>query len=220
VCFAPSFTATARRRVRGVAAGWRADRQVVRLTSRVRDLLLAVGRRTTEATVAIGRHLAEIHARLQHGQWLEWLEDNPPFSRRTATGYIALAEWADASAADFARLGHVGPTKLMLLAAQPPAKIRGLKAGKPIDVPGIDRKKTIEAMTVADLDRVLGGLTTPAPRQIPITKVVQAVRFRAAGVRAAAEGLAMRAREVDPDDAEAIRKEVAAVMDVLDGAFG
>jgi hypothetical protein len=37
---------------------------------------------------------------------------------------------------------------------------------------------------------------------------------------AAAEGLARRAREVDAEDASAIREEVAAVLDVLDAAFG
>lgn len=192
----------------------------MRLTDRVHELLHEIGRRTADATVAIGKHLAQIQARLDHGQWLAWISDNVPFSSRTASGYMALAEWAAGLPDEFARLRHVGPTKLMLIAARPRPQVRGLKAGTPMNVPGVDGKKTIEAMTVVELGRILGDLKAPAPPKVPIGKVVQDVRTRVESLREATDVMAKRAREVDAEAAAEIREELVEVLAVLDKAFG
>lgn len=61
-------------------------------------------RRRSDHAVRCGKLLAEQKARLPHGGWLPWLDEQFPASRRTAQGYMRLARHAE----DAQALAHFG----------------------------------------------------------------------------------------------------------------
>jgi Protein of unknown function (DUF3102) len=56
------------------------------------DELLKVSKTTTEKAIRIGDLLIQQKAKLEHGDWLLWLETNVDFTPRTAQNYIRLHE--------------------------------------------------------------------------------------------------------------------------------
>lgn len=165
-------------------------------------------------------HLASIRDRLPHGQWLAWLDDNAPFSRRTAANYIELTEWSRRVPAQFTKLSHLGPGKLYVIATAPAERVKGLRPGKMVPLPGSERRKTIEAMTTVELETLVGGLATPpAATDPPIEKVVQGVRFKVAALGAAADVMLTRIDEVDRRVAREIRAELVEVLARIDDAL-
>jgi hypothetical protein len=199
---------------------WRRDTVVVRLTTKVHDLVAAAARRSADAVATIGQHLAKIRERLPHGQWLAWIADNAPFSHSTAANYIELAQWSLRAPAEFARLRHLGPGKLYVLAAVPPQRVRALKPGKLLAIPGSLRRKTIEHMTKLELFSLVGNLALPPAPVVPIEKVVQGMRFKMAALGVAADTMIGRAKEVDRTVVREIQEELVAVLGRIDAAFG
>lgn len=89
----------------------------------------------------------------------------------------------------------------------------------PLVIPGHERPKTIDVMTVVELGEVIGGLTTrPAPVR-PTTAVVQGVRHRIAGLDAVADELVRRKREVGEAQADAVLEALRSVLAELEAAF-
>jgi hypothetical protein len=78
--------------------------------------------------------------------------------------YLALAAWAEREPDDFTRFGHLDTSKLYRIAALPTKARNKLKTDAPIRIPG-GIPKLLDAMSVAELDRVLGGLATPPVRR-------------------------------------------------------
>lgn len=217
----PSSIAIAVPRGRKAAiTDWRLDTTVVSLTEKVRGLLSGNARRSADAVAKIGAHLARIRDRLPHGQWLQWIDDNAPFSRGTATNYIELAAWATREPRDFARLRHLGPAKLYVIASAEPQRVKGLKPGKLVAL-GDGRRKTIEDLTTPELVQVvIGGLKGAEDGdEVPIEKVVQGIRFKVAGLRAAAEVFVGRVDEVGVEVVRGVREDLVAVLGVLEGGL-
>lgn len=48
--------------------------------------------KSVELVWRIGQNLREVKARLDHGQFLPWVEENLPFSHRTANNYLSVFE--------------------------------------------------------------------------------------------------------------------------------
>jgi Protein of unknown function (DUF3102) len=63
--------------------------------------------------IRAGELLTQAKARMKHGEWLPWLEENFPGDRRTATRYMALA-------ANGARVSHLGSVREALAAIRKP----------------------------------------------------------------------------------------------------
>lgn len=179
----------------------------------------ASARRSADEVVAIGRQLTLIHDRLPRGLWVKWLGDNAGFSRSTASNYIEVAEFAGREAAQFARLKHLGPGKLYVLASTDPKRVRALEPGKLVALPGSSKRKTIEDMTAPELVRVVGDLLPPHAGAIAIEKVVRSLRSSVASLGAAADAIADRLDEVDLDLVREVRSDVAAVLATLDAAL-
>jgi hypothetical protein len=109
-------------------------------------------------------------------------DDEVPFGSRTVQNYLALAAWAERETQDFERLHHLGLSKLCRMASLPRDLLGKLKIDEPIRVRGAG-EKTIEVMTIAELDRALGVLATPPVPRARAAQVVEAYRFRLAGLR-------------------------------------
>lgn len=75
-------------------------------------------------------------------------------------------------------------------------------------------------MTVAELAKVIGGLTTRPSPQKPVGKVMQGVRYRIAAIDTLADELVRRRDAVDGEEASAMLEELRAVLAELEGAFG
>jgi hypothetical protein len=81
-------------------------------------------------------------------------------------------------------------------------------------------KKTIGAMTVGELKRVIdGGLSTPPVPRVPTSALVQDFRHEVAGLGARVRELAERRDEIDLETAQQLRDELGAVHDELTDVF-
>ncbi len=79
------------------------------------DEIKALMRRSAEDIIAIGRKLAEVKARLDHGRFLDWLDAEFGWRRSTAYRFMHVA---DAFAAvETCQIGKFAPSALYLLAA-------------------------------------------------------------------------------------------------------
>jgi hypothetical protein len=77
-----------------VAAPWQRNRKVVNLTKAIRALDKKTAKMFVDAVVKIGRMLADAREELPHGEWLAWLDNGVFYAHRTASRYIAVAQWA------------------------------------------------------------------------------------------------------------------------------
>jgi hypothetical protein len=87
-------------------------------------------RRSVEAIVAAGRHLAEAKEDIPHGQWEPWLHGELGMNRQTAAKLMAIARHP--VLADVARLRHLPPSAetLYVLSQLPAGDLAGaLEAG-------------------------------------------------------------------------------------------
>jgi hypothetical protein len=101
-----------------------------------------------------------------------------------------------------------------VIASAEPQRVRALRLGKLVAL-GDGRRKTIEDLTTPELVQVvIGDLKTPEREdEVPIEKVVQALRFKVAGLRAAAEVFVGRVDEVGVEVVRGVREEVLGVLE-------
>lgn len=192
---------------------------VVRLTTSILRTHRAVSTSTAKAAIDIGRQLAHVHARLERGQWLQWIREAVPFTPRTVQNYLALAEWADREPDHLARFGHLGPSKLYRIASLSTAARNKLKVDTPIPIAGGGRK-LLDVMTVAELDRAIGDVATPPVVRAPVEKIVQGYRTRLAGLGALHDQLVKHKRDVDRGLAKELIAERHGLAQTLEAAFG
>lgn len=67
----------------------------IRLIEQLHKEILEAARTSLPKAIKIGRILSTIKAKLEHGQWLPWIEKHLPFAGRTATRYIKCFEERD-----------------------------------------------------------------------------------------------------------------------------
>ncbi len=201
--------------------GWESDSRVVTLTQQINALQREAAERVVQAVVEMGGRIAEVRARLPHGQWQRWVDEAVPFTARTMTNYMALAAWADARPQEVEGLAWLGPGKLYLLAGLPLASRRRLTSSRPV-VFADGRRKTVGLMTVAELAEAVGaerGLAIAEARP-PIGRVLGKMRHRIAGLEAIVAELGRRREEVEEEEALEMRNELVELVEALDGAFG
>ena len=220
----PSGLARGRRR-RTATTGelvtrWRDVPKVVRATTSILRAHEAASVSSVEAAVAIGHRIREIRSALDPGEFPAWIREAVPFSERTVRNYMALAAWSDREPRELKRLAHLGPSKLYRLAAMPPGARGKLALRTPIPIPGTDgRKKTIETMTVVELDRVVGGLATPPVPRTPVDELMATYRDRVLDLAELTKEIIARARDVDPSEASELSAELHGLAQSLDAAF-
>jgi hypothetical protein len=130
----------------------------------------------------------------------------------------ALARQYERETQAFERLHHLGLSKLYRMASLPRDVLGKLKIDEPIRVPGAG-EKTIEVMTIAELDRALGGLATPPVPRAKVGQVV-AYRFRLAGLRELNAQLVKQRGAVDRGTASELVAELLGLVQELEQAFG
>lgn len=198
-----------------VVTPWTEDPHVRRLTEQIVAMHTKAAADLTATVVNIGARMFEVRKRLEHGEWLRWLHTGISIKPRTVQQYLALFEWSRRAKPEFVRFKHIGPTKLYVLAAAKPAAVRKLPIGKAIRIPGGGRK-TIDDMTIAELSRVVGGLTTKPAAPKPIGRVLQSAKFKLAGVGTLIEELVRRSDEVDEELAGELAERLREMAEELE----
>lgn len=201
-----------------IVVPWRKDPRVVRLTRQIIDLQAKATAKMVTAVVAIGQRMAEVHDRLPEGEWVAWVAEAVPLDRRTIHNYIALYRWSQRASVQFERFAHLGPTKLYVLAAGDPNRVRKLRLGARIALPGGRGRKTIGDMTVAELKIAIAGNNVAAePRPAaPIGKLVQSAAKGIEGVGELVEQLEDREGELPDGAADELAAELRELADRLD----
>lgn len=103
---------------------------------------------TVQSVIEIGKRLTEAKAMLEHGQWLDWLENEVEFSRFTANRYMQLSE----NFSNVAPVQHLTYTKLIALLAVPEEE-REEFLEVTHNVGG--EEKTVAEMSKRELERVI-----------------------------------------------------------------
>jgi hypothetical protein len=202
------------------ASPWEDNPRVVSLTRKILDLHEKTAAKVVTAIVAIGKMLHGVRDELVGRQWVRWCASQLPWSKSTIDNYIALSAWAADDPAELRRLARLGPSKLYLLLALRGPERRKLTGRTPVAIPGAAVKKTIGAMTVGELKRVIdGGLSTPPVPRVPTSALVQDFRHEVAGLGARVRELAERRDEIDLETAQQLRDELGAVHDELTDVF-
>jgi hypothetical protein len=197
---------------------WRRVTAVVRITRSILRAHRTMSSAAANTAVDIGRQLAQVRAALEHGQWLQWIDEAVPFGARTVQNYLALAAWAEREPDDFTRFGHLDTSKLYRIAALP-KKARGkLKIDEPIRIPG-GVPKLLDAMSVAELDRVIGGLATPPVPKPALAKIVAGYRHRLAGLGQLNAQLLAQARDADRKVVSELAAELRGLAQELEAAL-
>ena len=102
--------------------------------------ILMLKDQTAQNIIEIGKRLIEVKNNLEHGEFLNWLEDKVEFSRYTANRFMKIAtEFSNVSAVQ-----HLGSKKLFLLA--------GLDEE---DREEVMRENNVEDMTSRELEQVV-----------------------------------------------------------------
>ncbi len=188
-----------------------------RLTREILSIDRTNKARLAHDVVAIGERLAQLQERLGFGQWLSWLSRHLPFPPRTAQRYIAIAMWAGEHAEDFEQFAPLGLGKLQLLAALPPQRRARFRRQQRFQVPGTGTRKSLELMTLQQLDAVIRGmesLTASAPSVSPAA-MLRRFRHRVAGLDALADQLRDNADALPVDDVAATIHDLESVLEEL-----
>jgi hypothetical protein len=132
--------------------------ELTQLTASVRELVRHVARADVEARVQIGGQLIRIRTLLKHGQWLDWVEHEVPFTSRSAETYIKLAHFAQGDPLRYGKVADLGATKVYLLMALPPVLFDRVLAAKDHRIPATSKRKALGVMTLAELIEVVSEL--------------------------------------------------------------
>jgi hypothetical protein len=195
---------------------WREDATVVRLTERILKVDTQDKLQRVAKAVTIGGLLAEVRARLPPGTWLAWIEDAVPYARRTVFVYIELEALSRTHAEDFVRFRHLGPSKLHRILSQPARIRRHIRERVRLRIPGLDEPKPLDRMTLRELDLVIRDLAPTPPPANPIGQVMTAYAGRLDAIDTKTDLLIERAREVDRDEARALRDRLDAIARKLE----
>lgn len=133
--------------------------------------------------------------------------------------FLALLTWAEREPDDFTRFAHLDTSKLYRIAALPTNARVTRKTDEPIRIPG-GIPKLLDAMSVAELDRVIGGLPTPPVPEPALAKIVAGYRHRLAGLGQLDTQLLPQARDVDRKVVSELAAELRGLAQDLEAALG
>lgn len=187
---------------------------IERWTIQIADRARTAQRDFTETLVEIGDLLTKVRRALPHGRWLAWLEQMP-FAQRSAANYIALSTWAAERPRAFCRLKSLGPSKLYAILRLPLAKLRRMRRDRFYRVPGSDRERTLERMSVPELHALVAAQLGEQDGPRAITRVVAAYRQRLTGLLRATVALVARRFELDRGMLTQLRDALAQVATAL-----
>ncbi len=176
--------------------------ELERLRTEIHQLKRTAERDAAETVVEIGRRLATARGSLREGAWGLWVAEELPFSRTSAHHYLALFLWSEQQPGHFQRLKVLGPTKLYAVARLAPERVADLDPAASWDVPGTDRRRSLELMSVPDFYALVATWLDAAPAPARIGRLVGGYRQRIRRLEAATDALVTRRVELDRVQAE------------------
>ena len=112
------------------------------------DEILSYSANVGASLVEIGRRLSAVKAKLQHGEWLEWLETRVNYSVRTAQRLMKLADELQ----NAPTLAHLGASKALALLSLPePDRNAMLAEGAVVN----GETKSVDEMSVRELNAAI-----------------------------------------------------------------
>lgn len=120
------------------------DRTITDITAEIRFYKV----QTVQSVIEIGKRLTEAKGMLEHGQWLDWLENQVGLHKRTAQNFMQLAEQFPKAQP----VAHLTYTKLLALLAVP-EEDREEFLEVPHNVGG--EEKTVAEMSRRELEQVI-----------------------------------------------------------------
>ncbi len=193
---------------------------VARLTAQARALLAQSQGGDARSRVALGAVLQQVHAKLEHGQWLGWLERTVPFTARSAQNYIELSAWAEARPAVFERVAPLGASKVYLMSKLPPALLEQLLAKPDHLVPGTKRRATLELMKYAEFMKLVLQATRPAsPPTDPMVELLGDARSSASRTIKLMKMLIANKDALDQDAVEDLHDDLVVALQAVSKAF-
>lgn len=109
--------------------------EIATAAKRSADDIRKLKRRATGDIIAIGNALRAVKAKLDHGQFLHWIEAEVNINTRSAQNYMRAAEWSNGK---YETVSHLEPTTIYLLSSPSTPEIveqevlRRVASGAPI----------------------------------------------------------------------------------------
>lgn len=179
------------------------------LTTEILTLSDTLERDRAESVVEIGEKMLALREVLAHGEWGAWIE-LVPYTEQSARNYMGLAEWAGSEPGAFLRLKSLGPTKLYALQRLSPDLLAELPE------PGSGEEPQLDRMSVAQVHALVRELAGTEPATIPISRVLASGERRVRGLAEVVGALVDRRKELDDGAIDALRTQLAALLDALD----
>src|SRR5690606_19837117 len=89
-----------------------------------------------DACLQIAARLAAAREIIDHGEGVDWVANELPYTVQTARNYLALREWFQKNRAEFEAFRHLSATKLYrIVRLEEPERTR-LKVDKKYPIPG------------------------------------------------------------------------------------
>ena len=193
--------------------------EIARLTAEAKALLSQSNGGDARSRVALGGVLQKVHERLDHGQWLLWLEATVPFTPRSAQNYIELSAWASATPAVFERVATLGASKVYLISKLPPSQIEQLLAKAEHVVPGTNRRTTLALMKYAEFMKLTLQTGRPAAPTDPMAEILADARASVNRTLKAMKLLIANKQAMDHEAVEDMHDDLVVALQKLSAAF-
>ncbi len=172
------------------------------LTAKILTITQRTGKLDVDARAEIGGILEEVRQQLDHGEWLRWLDESVPFTRRSAHSYVHLRQWVVSHPGLYHRLATLGPSKLYLLTALDGQTMRALLRRKKHPIGDGGKTVSLELMTVRELVIVIAQLSGALEEEASPDQLVGQYRRRLRGLLTATAALAEHAEEIPREPME------------------
>jgi hypothetical protein len=179
------------------------------------EAIRVLGRRVVGDIIEIGNRLIAVKGRLQHGEWLPWLEREFGWSERGAQNYIAVANAFSGKSATVADL-PIDAGALYLLA--------GPTVPEPAREKAVERAEQGDRITKAEAEKLIRVAREQAHQEeeetrTKLAKEIERLNARIAGLNSAVEHSADASNEAVAEATSKLRKQIEKLQDERNGAL-
>jgi hypothetical protein len=197
----------------------RSHRDIKRLTARILEIERRVSTDDSLARAEQGQLLAEVHAKLEHGQWLAWLHEEVPLSPRTAQRLLQLGEWLSSEPALFRRLAPLGSAKLYILVTLDRVLRDRLLAQAQHVIPGTKQRRTLDLMSRDELLLVVLALTKKPALEPGVARTFSAYRRRVNALIEATDSVVALKSSIPQNEIALLHRRLVQAANKLQRAF-
>ena len=197
---------------------WQQVPEVRRAVAEIENLAQQESLDSVDRARHLGSLLMAIRSRLVHGEWIRCASSFASFNRRTATRYVALAEWADSNPLQFKGAKSLALAKLHLLADLDDVPRTRLLA-RAVLIPGTDLRLTVAEMTRAQLASVITTLRVTKSKRTEIDAAIKSTRTILATAGRLVTTLIEHGDDIDHAVISEIHAELVQLAEQLQAAF-